>query len=193
MNELIREKMHFSEFFEEDERVIKDELYEDYQVNEILKGINEGYDTSEILGYAYESQRGNQLLLITFSVLKKLEEKGFMEELEKNYGIYLGVDSFVQEIKEKLKEIKNFKSLYQFIGTELGEDKTELELIAESYEKAKNRGYLKDPNERYRASSAQIQVYQSSSYRGNKYRGQRNGGSYYGYRYGNKYIYNQRW
>ena len=200
MNELIREKMHFSEFFEEDERVIKDQLYEGYQVNEILKGINDSHNTSEILGYAYESQRGNQLLLITFSVLKKLEEKGFMEELEKNYGIYLGVDSFLQEIKEKLKEIKSFKSLYQFIGTELGEDKTELELIAESYEKAKKRGYIRDPYERYRVNGAQIQVYQSSSYRGNQYRGQRNGYNYlngygygYGYQYRNQYRYNQRW
>ena len=192
--------MHFSEFFEEDERVIKDQLYEGYQVNEILKGINDSHNTSEILGYAYESQRGNQLLLITFSVLKKLEEKGFMEELEKNYGIYLGVDSFLQEIKEKLKEIKSFKSLYQFIGTELGEDKTELELIAESYEKAKKRGYIRDPYERYRVNGAQIQVYQSSSYRGNRYRGQRNGYNYlngygygYGYQYRNQYRYNQKW
>ena len=185
---------------EEDERVIKDQLYEGYQVNEILKGINDSHNTSEILGYAYESQRGNQLLLITFSVLKKLEEKGFMEELEKNYGIYLGVDSFLQEIKEKLKEIKSFKSLYQFIETELGEDKTELELIAESYEKAKKRGYIRDPYERYRVNGAQIQVYQSSSYRGNRYRGQRNGYNYlngygygYGYQYRNQYRYNQRW
>ena len=195
MNELIREKMNFSDFFQEDESAIKDELYEGYQVNEILKRINDSHDTSEILGYAYESQKGNQLLLITFSVLKKLEEKGFMEELEKNYGIYLGVDSFLQEIKEKLKEIKSFKSLYQFIGIELGEDKTELELITESYEKAKKRGYIRDPNERYRASSTQIQVYQRTSYRGNQYRGQRNGYRYgygygYGYGYRNHFKYN---
>ena len=187
MNELIREKIHFSEFFEEDERMLKDELYEGYQVNEILKGGNESTDSSDILGYAYESQKGNQLLLITFSVLKKLEEKGFMEELAKNYGIYLGVDAFLEEIKQKLKEVKSFKSLYEFIGTELGQDKTEMDLIVESYEKAKKRRYIRDPNETQRMNN-QYQANQSTSYRGSRYRGQRNG-----YGYGSQYRYNQRW
>ncbi|MBP5421929.1 MAG: hypothetical protein J6Y78_05740, partial [Paludibacteraceae bacterium] len=186
MNELIREKMHFSMFFEEDEKMLKDQLYEGYQVNEILKGGNESTDSSDILGYAYESQKGNQLLLITFSVLKKLEEKGFMEELEKNYGIYLGVDAFLEEIKQKLKEIKSFKSLYEFIGTELGQEKTEMNLIVESYEKAKKKRYIRDPNENQRMNN-QYQAYQSTSYRGNRYRGQRNG-----YGYGSQYRYNQR-
>ena len=187
MNELIREKMHFSMFFEEDEKMLKDQLYEGYQVNEILKGGNESTDSSDILGYAYESQKGNQLLLITFSVLKKLEEKGFMEELAKNYGIYLGVDAFLEEIKQKLKEVKSFKSLYEFIGTELGQEKTEMDLIVESYEKAKKRRYIRDPNETQRMNN-QYQANQSTSYRGSRYRGQRNG-----YGYGNQYRYNQRW
>ena len=186
MNELIREKMHFKEFFEEDERLLKEELYEGYQVNEVLKGGNDS-STSDILAYAYESQKGNQLLLITFSVLKKLEEKGFLEELEKNYGIYLGVDAFLQDIKQKLKEVKSFKSLYEFIGTELGQEKTELDLIVDSYEKAKKRRYIRDPNESQRVNN-QYQAYQSSSYRYNRYRGQR---SWHGY--GNQYRYNQRW
>ena len=187
MNELIREKMHFSMFFEEDEKMLKDQLYEGYQVNEILKGGNESTDSSDILGYAYESQKGNQLLLITFSVLKKLEEKGFMEELAKNYGIYLGVDAFLEEIKQKLKEIKSFKSLYEFIGTELGQEKTERDLIVESYEKAKKKRYIRDPNENQRMNN-QYQANQSTSYRGSRYRGQRNG-----YGYGSQYRYNQRW
>ena len=187
MNELIREKIHFSEFFEEDERMLKDELYEGYQVNEILKGGNESTDSSDILRYAYESQKGNQLLLITFSVLKKLEEKGFMEELAKNYGIYLGVDAFLEEIKQKLKEVKSFKSLYEFIGTELGQEKTEMDLIVESYEKAKKRRYIRDPNETQRMNN-QYQANQSTSYRGSRYRGQKNG-----YGYGNQYRYNQKW
>jgi len=186
MNDLIREKMNFSDFFEEDQRVIKTELYDSYQVEEVLKGGNDS-STSDILRYAYESQKGNQLLLITFSVLKKLEEKGFMEELAKNYGIYLGVDAFLEEIKQKLREIKSFKSLYEFIGTEFGKDKTELELIVDSYEKAKNRRYIRNPNENQRMSN-QNQFYQSSSFRGCRYRGQRDG---YGYR--DQYRYNQRW
>ena len=186
MNELIREKMHFKEFFEEDEKLLKDELYEGYQVNEILKGGSES-NTSDILAYAYESQKGNQLLLITFSVLKKLEEKGFLEDLEKNYGIYLGVDAFLQEIKQKLREVKSFKSLYEFIGTELGQGKSELDLIVESYEEAKKRRYIRDPNENQRVNN-QYQAYQSSSYSYNRYRGQRN---WHGH--GNLYRYSQRW
>ena len=203
INELIREKMHFSEFFqEEDERMVKDDLYEGYQVDEILKGVNESSDISDILSYAYESQKGNQLLLITFCVLKKLKEKGFMEELKKNYGIYLGVDAFLKEIKQKQKEIKSFKSLYEFIGTELGQDKTEIDLIVESYEKAKKRQYIWVPNENYRMNN-QNQINQSSRYRGNQYRGERNGYGYEnqywynqkqrnGYGYGNQYWYNKK-
>lgn len=125
--------------------------------------------------------------MITFYVLKKLEEKGFLEDLEKNYGIYLGVDAFLQEIKQKLREVKSFKSLYEFIGTELGQGKSELDLIVESYEEAKKRRYIRDPNENQRVNN-QYQAYQSSNYRYNRYRGQRN---WYGY--GNQYRYNQRW
>lgn len=186
MNDLIRERMHFSDFFEEDQKVIKSELYNSYQVEEVLKGGDES-NTRDILRYAYESQKGNQLLLITFSVLKKLEEEGFMEELAKNYGIYLGVDAFLEEIKQKLREIKSFKSLYEFIGTEFGQDKTELELIVDSYEKAKKRRYIRDPNENLRMNN-QNQFYQSSRFRGYRYRGQRNG-----YGYGDQYRFNQRW
>ena len=58
MNDLIREKMHFSDFFEEDQKVIKSELYDSYQVEEVLKGSNEN-NTSDILRYVYESQKGN--------------------------------------------------------------------------------------------------------------------------------------
>ena len=203
MNEIIRDNMHFSEFFqEEDEKILKDAMYEGYQVDEILKGGNEISGTSDILRYAYESQKGNHLLLITFSVLKKLKEKGFMEELKKNYGIYLGVDAFLKEIKQKQKEIKSFKSLYEFIGTELGQDKTEIDLIVESYEKAKKRQYIWVPNENYRMNN-QNQINQSSRYRGNQYRGERNGYGYEnqywynqkqrnGYGYGNQYWYNKK-
>ena len=187
MNEIIRDNMHFSEFFqEEDEKILKDVMYEGYQVDEILMGGNEISGTSDILRYAYESQKGNHLLLITFSVLKKLKEKGFIEELKKNYGVYLGVDEFFLEIKQRLKEIKSFKSLYQFIGTELGQDKTEMDLIVESYKEAKKRRYIRIPNENQRMIN-QNQVNQNSSYRGNQYRGQRNG-----YGYGNQYYHNQR-
>ena len=202
INELIRKNMHFSEFFqEEDEKMLKDELYEGYQVDEILKEGNENNDTSGILRYAYESQKGNHLLLITFCFLKKIKEKGFMEELKKNYGIYLRADEFLKEINQKLKEIKSIKSLYEFIGIELDKDKKEMDIIVESYIKAKKKKYIIVPYEN-QGMNNQNQFYQSSSYRGYGYQEQRNGYRYrsqfwynqrQGYGYGNQYRYNKRW
>ena len=145
--------MHFKDFFEKEEETVKSQLYEQCKVDELLKGKNNA-NIEEVLKYAYESQKGNQLLLITFFALKKLEEQGFMEELEKNYGIYLKVDDFVQELKQKLKEVKSYKALYEYIGTDLGKDKTELEIIIQGYQKAKEKGYIKDPYEQVKINQA---------------------------------------
>ena len=76
-----------------------------------------------------------------------MEEPEFMENLEKNYGIYLDVNNFVQVLKQKIEEVKNFKNLYENIGTDLCKDKTELQLIKEAYAKAREKGYIRDPNE----------------------------------------------
>ena len=150
---IILEHMHFKDFFEKEEETVKSQLYEQCKVDELLKGKNNA-NIEEVLKYAYESQKGNQLLLITFFALKKLEEQGFMEELEKNYGIYLKVDDFVQELKQKLKEVKSYKALYEYIGTDLGKDKTELEIIIQGYQKAKEKGYIKDPYEQVKINQA---------------------------------------
>ena len=148
LNELIKDNMQFGDFFIENEKEIRDGLYDSCQVNEILKvNDKDSQEMKEVLKYAYESQKGNQLLLITFLVLNKLGETGFMEQLEKNYGIYLEVDAFFLDMKQKLKEIKSYKELYEFIKVDLGKDKTELELIVDAYEKAKRKRYIRDPND----------------------------------------------
>ena len=153
LNTIIKDNMKFSDFFIENERDIRAGLYDSCQVNEILKGNNDNsYEIKEMLKYAYESQKGNQLLIITFLVLNKLRERGFMEELEKNYGIYVEVDDFFLNMKQKLKEIKGYKELYDFIKVDLGKDKTELEIIIDAYEKAKRKGYIKAPNENNRTN-----------------------------------------
>ena len=153
LNTIIKDNMKFSDFFIENERDIRSGLYDSCQVNEILKGNNDNsYEIKEMLKYAYESQKGNQLLIITFLVLNKLRERGFMEELEKNYGIYVEVDDFFLNMKQKLKEIKGYKELYDFIKVDLGKDKTELEIIIDAYEKAKRKGYIKAPNENNRTN-----------------------------------------
>ena len=153
LNTIIKDNMKFSDFFIENERDIRAGLYDSCQVNEILKGNNDNSrEMKEVLKYAYESQKGNQLLIITFLVLNKLRERGFMEELEKNYGIYVEVDDFFLNMKQKLKEIKGYKELYDFIKVDLGKDKTELEIIIDAYEKAKRKGYIKAPNENNRTN-----------------------------------------
>ncbi len=143
---------------------------------------NENLD--EILNYVYEFQNDNQLLLITFFTLKKIGEKDFMEELKKNYGIYFKVNEFVNELNQKLNEINTYKSLFNYIETEFGKDKTNLELIIEGYEKGKRRGYFKVHNE------GRGRGYYSNYGYGN-YRNYGYNGNYYNYNgnYGNRRSY----
>ena len=116
-----------------------------------------------------------------------MEEQGFMEELEKNYGIYLNVDEFVKELKEKLNEIKSYKALYEYIGTDLGKGKTELEIIVEGYQRAKEKRYIRDPNERMKANQLNSHQYGHSRGRGSG----RAGYGYGGYR--NRHGYEDSW
>ena len=188
LNNLIKENMRFGDFFIEDEKDIRAGLYDACQVNEILKGNDENTpQMRDVLKYAYESQKGNQLLLITFLVLNKLGEQGFMEELEKNYGIYVEVDSFFLEMKKKLKEIKSYKELYEFIKVDLGKDKTELEIIVDAYEKAKQKRYIRDPNESLRVNNN----YQVPQYGGYQNDYNNNYGNHN--RYQNRYNRGRRW
>jgi len=122
-------------------RIIQNELdlYMKKNVDELLKD-------KEFLKYVYESQRGNNLLLITFFAQKKIEEKGFMDELEKNYGIYMEVDNFIKEMRQKLDEVKSYGKLFEYIGSEFGKNKTDEELINEAFEKAYLKKYINDNN-----------------------------------------------
>ena len=72
-----------------------------------------------------------------------MEEKNFISELKKNYGIYINVNSFIEEMKQKLKEINSYSALYKFIGCDLLDNLTEKEYLIQSYVKAKNKQYIK--------------------------------------------------
>ena len=98
----------------------------------------------KFINLAYSSQRGNNLLLITFFAQKKIEQKGFMEKLEKNYGIYLDVDNFIEEMKQKLDEVKSYRQLFEYIGSEFGRNQNDIELIQKSYKMAKLKRYIKN-------------------------------------------------
>ena len=117
-------------------------LYESFQVDIILKKLDEK-TLKEVLENAFESQIGNKLLIITFFTKTKIEDKNFMEELEKNYGIYLEVDSFIKEMNKQLKEIKNYHDFFNYIGSEFGKDMNDLDILIHCYQKAKEKKYIR--------------------------------------------------
>ena len=66
-----------------------------------------------------------------------------MVELENNYGVYLDIDNIYNEIKKQLKEIKCYKELFEYIGSEFGANMDDIDIIKESYKKAKRIGLIK--------------------------------------------------
>lgn len=193
LKKIIYEKMNFSIFFETELNEQKQDIYEGMKIEELLKDENiKNWD--EILEYAFESQRGNKLLLITFFAQKKIDEKDFMENLEKNYGVYLEIDEFVKEMKKKLNEIKSIKELYKYIGSEFGQDKSEKDLLIEGYKRAKQKGYIRDnKNQKYKNNyNNNNRIFKGGyNHRGNNYiygnnmyRQNNVGRNYYGYGFG---------
>ena len=142
LKEIISKNLYFPEYF--GMTITKEnDMYDNFQVHELLKEL-EGEKKQEFLDYAFESQKGNKLLLITFFAQKKVEEKGFLEELEKNYGVYLDVDNFIKEMNKKISEIKSYQALFEYIGTDFMKNKykDDLELIIDSYKKALEKNYM---------------------------------------------------
>ena len=151
---ILLHKIKFSNYFNiiqdeefkkyEDMTEIRNELYDNCRVDELLEDKNIK-NMDEILRYSFENQKGNKLFIITFFTMKKIEDKEFMKELENNYGIYLDVDTFIKEMNQKLNEIKSLNELYKYIGSEYGQDKTDLEIIIHAYKMAKKKGYIREP------------------------------------------------
>ena len=110
------------------------------------KSTDELLNDKNFIKYVYGSQRGNNLLLITFFAQKKIAEKGFINELEKNYGIYLEVDNFIKEMRQKLDEVKTYGQLFEYIGSDFGKNKTDEEIIKMAFKKAKLKKYIRDNN-----------------------------------------------
>ena len=160
IKKIITDNLDFSDYFFE----LVDSRYNNFQVSDILRDGNIK-NKDEIVETLFDSQRGNKLLIITFFAQKKIEEKGFLEELEKNYGIYLEVDDFIEEMQKKLDEIKTFKQLLEYVGSDFGKDKTDLEIIIEAYDKAKEKNYLKSTNNQINYN--QINIINNNLFRGN--------------------------
>ena len=152
----IFKKLDFSNYFYSDELLdIEDEyyndkdssiLYENYtyeqlKVDELLPKLKKEV-LKKVLDYAFESQRGNKLLIITFFTRNKIEDKEFIKELQKNYGIYLEVDTFIKEMNQALKNIKTYKQFFEYIGSDFGKNMTEEDMIIYCYKKAKEKKYI---------------------------------------------------
>ena len=152
---IILDKLKFANYFNtkkddiyrmyEEKTEIRNELYDNCRVNELLKD-KKIKNMDEILKYAFDNQKGNKLFIITFFTAKKIENKEFMKELEDNYGIYLDVDTFIKEMNQKLNEIKSFKKMYEYIGSDFGKDEDDLNIVIKSYERAKMKGYIREPH-----------------------------------------------
>jgi hypothetical protein len=146
IREIILKNLYFPDYFGVGVNMKNEELYDNFQVHELLKNLSES-KKNEVIKTAFESQKGNYLLLITFFAQKKIEEKGFLEQLEKNYGVYLDVDNFIKEMNQKISEIKTYKALFEyieadFIKEEKYKDKDDIDLIIDSYIKAREKNYI---------------------------------------------------
>ena len=127
---------------------VKNDLYDNFNVDKILKKLDKNI-LEEVLKYAYECQNGNKLLLITFFTQKKIEDKEFMKELEKNYGIYLDVETFIKEMNQKLSEVKSYHEMFEYIGSDFGKDENDLDILVNSYKKAKYAEYIRPYENHY--------------------------------------------
>ena len=122
---------------------LKEEGYfENNQIDKLMRKIDKKHHL-EIIKELYGISRGN-LLLITTLAQKKLNEHGFIKELENNFGIFFQVEDFIKEINNKIKEIQSYKDLFNFMKADiLDEDEDEYEKIIKCYEKAKEKKYIK--------------------------------------------------
>ena len=147
LKDIILKNLYFPDYFQQ---VLQKniELYDNFKVNKLLKDLS-GNIKEEFLSRAFESQKGNKLLFVTFFAQKKIEEEGFLDNLEKNYGVYLDVDNFIQEMNQKSSEIKSFQALMEYVGADFIKDekgnnkyKDDLELIIDMYRKALQKKYF---------------------------------------------------
>ena len=119
----------------------KGTLISSNQVDKLMKGIDKKYHL-EITKKLFNISKSN-LLLITTLAQMKMNEPGFLKELEDNYGLYIKVEDFIQEINNKLKEIQCYKDLFNFMKADIIDpDEDEYERIIKTYEKAKEKRYI---------------------------------------------------
>ena len=119
----------------------KKDFFDTNEVDKLMKQIDKKYHL-EITKKLYDISKSN-LLLITTLAQMKINEPGFLKELENNYGYFIKVEEFIQEINKKLKEIQCYKDLFNFMKADvIDKDEDEYERIIKTYEKAKKKRYI---------------------------------------------------
>ena len=109
-----------------------------------MKKIDKKYHL-EITKKLFNISKSN-LLLITTLAQMKINEAGFLKDLENNYGVFIKVEDFIQEINKKVKEIQCYKDLFNFMKADIiDKDEDEYERIIKSYEIAKEKRYIQPP------------------------------------------------
>ena len=53
-------------------------------------------------------------------------------------------------MNKKLEEIKTYKQLLEYVGCDYAQDKTDIDIMAEAYDKAKEKDYINTANARPR-------------------------------------------
>ena len=133
------EKLYPEEKIKELEKSEYDKGFAD----EILKNIKDENVQKKLLNLFFNNQRGNKLLLISYLTRKKIKTPGFMEELEKNYGVLLNCSDYLKEIKTTIESINSYKELYKFIDCDIIGEQSEFDYIIKKYQIAKKKRYIK--------------------------------------------------
>lgn len=113
-----------------------------YKIQQILFNKECKEYSDELEEIAYKSQRINNTLIIICYMDKIIKEKGFYEELEQNYGIYLNVNNLIKEIKKKVNEVESYAQMLEYVKSPYGKDQTDIEIIRNAYNNAKWKKYI---------------------------------------------------
>ena len=144
---LLQDKLmmyRLEKFYPEDKvKEIEKSEYDKGFADKILKNITDTDTKNKLLNLFFKNQKGNKLLLISYLTRKKIKTPGFMEELEKNYGVLLNCSDYLKEIKSTIENINSYKEMYKFIDCDLIGDQSEFDYIIKKYEIAKKKRYIK--------------------------------------------------
>ena len=144
IDKLLMENIDLYKYFSDElktDDLKKKDYFEINQVDELLQKIDKKYHL-DIVNKLYEVSKDN-LLLITTLAQMKMNEQGFLEELENNYGLYMNIEDFMKEINQKIKDIKCYKDLFDFMKADVVfKVEDEYETIIKSYQRAKEKKYI---------------------------------------------------